>query len=239
MIRSLFGLLVVIGVLLLPGTVLAHPGPPRPTPTPHTQQTALTGRVPAPSGTAVTLKVMDLDVGLFKDCETSTSLAGPDGFPETSSFQFVLDGSCLAGTEGVFVCWSPRREDCALVAVSTGWRSVASPRFDLPSFAELGPTLDTGLLTSIPTEPAPDQTIVPPEAHDLLPGEGAALDNPADAGQQITASSASGPGPGQQVADLSQTEQGARYDWLLWAGAALLVAGLALGAALRVRARRS
>ncbi len=239
MISSLFGLLVVVGVLLLPGTVMAHPGPPPPTPTPHPQRTALEGRVPAPSGTAVTLKAFNVEAASFKSCGTRTSFVDAAASPDTSRFELVLDRSCFEGQDGVFVCWSPRREDCALVAVSTGWRSVVSPRPDLPSFAELGPTLDTGLLTSIPTEPAPDQTIVPPETHDLLPGEGAALDNPADSGQQIAASSASGPGPGQQVADLSQAEQGARYGWLLWAGAALLVAGLALGAALRIKARGS
>ncbi len=253
MIRSLLGLLVVIGVLL-PGSILAdgtplpaptpHVGPPLPEPTPHDQRTALTGRVPAPSGTAVTLKAMDLEVGAFKDCGTSTTRAGPDDSPDTSSFQFVLDGACLDGTEGVMLCWSARSEDCYIVAAPLGMRPLLG--VDPPSFAELGETLNTGLLAPRVIgrgSPATSNAGHGPDGHG--PDSALPLADPADAGQQITASAASGPGPGpdlgrdQQVADLSQSEQGGRYGWLLWAGAAMLVAGLAVAAGVGVRARRS
>ena len=237
MIRSLLGLLVVIGVLL-PGTILADPGPPPPTPTPHAQRTALTGRVPAPSGTAVTLKALDLNVGGIKDCETSTSRVGPDDSPDTSSFQLVLDGSCLAGAEGVFVCWSPRPSDCSLLTASAGMLRSGLVMADVPSFTELGQTLRTELLAP----PVKDREEGPVNLARRAPGGTLRLADLADAGQQITDSA--GSGPGQQVADLlvadlSQSEQGGRYGWLLWAGAAMLVAGLALAAGVGVRARRS
>ena len=48
MIRSLLGLLVVTGVLL-PGTVLAGPGPPRPEPTPHANGRLLPDEFPPPA----------------------------------------------------------------------------------------------------------------------------------------------------------------------------------------------
>ena len=235
MMRSLFGLLVVIGALLLPGTVLADPEPPRPEPTPHAQRTALSGRVPVPSDSTVTLKAFNVEAASFKSCGTRTSFVDAADSPNTSSFELVLDRSCFEGQDGVFVCWSPRREDCALVAVSSGWRSVVSPRFDLPSFAELGPTLHTGLLTSIPTEPAPDQTIVPPEAHDVLPGDDAAIDDPAGADHQITDLTDSD----QLLAQPDASTRSNLHGWLLWAGVAALAAGLAFGAGLRGKARRS
>jgi len=252
MIRSLFGLLVVIGVLLLPGTVLADPGSPRPEPTPHTQRTALSGRVPAPSGTAVTLKAMDIDVVRFEECATGTTLAGPDDSPETSSFEFVLDGACVSGAEGIFVCWSPDIDDCNLVTADAAMLRAGLISADVPSFSELGGTLRTGLLappvkdrveSSVNFNRGPtsgtlplDDTPFPIHGDGIKAGATLPLDEPADAGQ-ITTSSGAGAGPDQQVADLNQSEQGARYGWLLWTGAALLVAGLALGAALRVRAR--
>ena len=235
---ALLAVLLVVAVLLaviavlLPGTILAHPGPPPPTPTPHAQQTALSGRVPAPSGAVVTLKAMDLTVG-FKDCGTDTSLAGPNDSPETSSFQFVLDGACLAGTQGVMVCWSPRSEDCNIVTASVGQLRQSYFKADVPSFTELGQTLDTGLLA-----PRVKEAVTPPHGDGVRTGGIVPDAGLADADQQVTASSGSGPGPDQQIADLSQTEQGARYAWLLWAGAALLVAGLALATAVRVKARR-
>ena len=231
MIRSLLGLLVVIGVLL-PGTVLADPGTPLPEPTPHAQRTALTGRVPAPSGTAVTLRAMDLRVG-FNDCGTSTTRAGPDDSPDTSSFQFVLDGSCLDGTHGVLLCWSPRTEDCYIVAAPLGMRPLLG--VDPPSFAELGPTLNTGLLAPQVIDWNPAISI----SAGHLPDSALQLADQAEADQQIAGPAASGPGPDQQVADLGQSEQGGRHAWLLWSGAAMLVAGLAVAAVVGVRARRS
>ena len=232
MIHSLLGLLVVIGVLL-PGTILAD-GTPPPEPTPHAQRTALTGRVSAPSGTAVTLRAFNLDDGGLKDCGTSTTRAGPEDSPDTSTFQFVLDGSCLAGAEGVFVCWSPRPDDCSLVTADAGMLRSGLIKADVPSFTELGQTLSTGLLAP----PVPDRPQIGIIGGDFGGGT-PPLADPADAGQQITGPSGSGPGPDQQVADLSQSEQGGRYAWLLWSGAAMLVAGLAVAAGVGVRARRS
>ena len=236
MIRSLLGLLVVIGVLLPGAVVLADPGPPLPEPTPHAQRTALTGRVPAPSGTAVTLRAMDLRVG-FNDCGTSTTRAGPDDSPDTSSFQFVLDGACLDGTDGVLLCWSGRTEDCYIVTASEGQLRQGYLKADVPSFADLGQTLSTGLLAPQVIDWNPAISI----SAGHLPDSALQLADHAEADQQIAGPSASGPGPvpDQQVADLGQSEQGGRHAWLLWAGAATLVAGLALAAGLGVRARRS
>ena len=180
---------------------------------------------------------MDLDVVAFKDCGTSTSLAGPDDSPDTSSFQFVLDGACLDGTEGVMLCWSERSEDCYIVAAPLGMRPLLG--VDPPSFAELGETLNTGLLA--PRVKRIESQIL----FGLEDGGSLALADLADAGRQIPGAAGSGPGPGpnpgrdQQVADLSQSEQGGRYAWLLWTGAAMLVAGLAVAAGVGVRARRS
>ena len=181
---------------------------------------------------------MDLAVPAFKDCGTSTSRAGPDDSPDTSSFQFVLDGSCLDGTEGVMLCWSPRAEDCYIVAAPLGMRPLLG--VDPPSFAELGQTLNTGLLAPRVKRIEGPVVFAGHEDGGTLP-----LAEPADAGQQITGAAGSAPGPGpdpdrdQQVADLSQSEQGGRYGWLLWAGASMLVAGLALAAVFGVWARRS
>ena len=152
---------------------------------------------------------MDLEAGLFRDCGTSTTRAGPDGSPGTSSFQFVLDGACLASTEGVMLCWSPQKEDCYIVTASAGMLRAGTLGVDPPSFAELGQTLRTGLL-------APrvfDQIESPVNRH--AAGGTLPLADPADGGQQITGPSGSGPGPDQQVADLRQSEQDGRYGWLL------------------------
>jgi len=138
------------------------------------------------------------------------------------------------------VCWSPRSEDCNIVTASAGQLRQSYVKVDVPSFSELGRTLRTDLLA--PRVITLDDAVLSPQ-HIDEPARGAQrpIADLGDAGQQITAASGagSGPDPDQQVADLGQSEQGARYGWLLWTGAALLVAGLALGAALRVKARGS
>jgi hypothetical protein len=117
---------------------------------------------------------MNLDVGLFTDCDTSTSFTGPDDSADTSSFVLVLHPTCLEAAEAAMICWSSAPEDCAVVAAPEGFF------LDVPSLSRLmGQTIDVGLLTPR-TIDVPD---VPPHG-DGAPGVGGLPPTGVDSGQQ-------------------------------------------------------
>lgn len=146
-------------------------------PTPGPDEIALVGQVPAPAGTTVTVRTMDLDAGVFSDCVSVTSTAG-DG-PDASDFTVLVPASCLQDAEGLTVCWGAAPEDCAVIA-ATGPLATGVPSID----DLLGQTVDTGLLTGAPL-PDPSE-LVPPHG-DVGPTPAAGLPS-------------AGTGPEQQAA---------------------------------------
>ena len=112
------------------------------TPSPGADEIGFVGLVPAAPGSPVTLKAMDLDVGLFSDCQVVTSFASAGDAPNTARFEVLASATCLEQAEAVMLCWSAAPEDCAVLAAP------ASLSLGVPSISDLlGQTVDVGLLT--------------------------------------------------------------------------------------------
>jgi len=184
-----------------------EPGPSAPTPT--ADQIVFVGRVPAPAGTTVTLRVFDIDTADFTSCATATTLAVSEASSTESSFVLTLETSCLGDAEGAVICWDQSLQQCDVVAAMPG--AVPGP---LPSLAELGQTIDTGLLAA-PAALDPEDLVLPhgdsgPTVREGLPS----------------------------VGSTESEERGHYYQWLLWAGLGLLGAGLILAATSLAAVRR-
>lgn len=159
--RTLF---VVTAVLLLGtglGTALAQSPPESPASTPGPDEIVFVGSVPVPAGTTVTLRVIDLDVGLFSDCDTALTFAGPGDVLGTSSFRIVLHSTCLREADGAMLCWSSAVEDCNVLAAPEGLFPDVAPLSEL-----VGQTTDIGL-----RRPRTIEIPVVPEGRDGAPIE--------------------------------------------------------------------
>lgn len=148
---------LVTALLIVPGIGLGTGFAQSPTaPAPGADEILFVGQVPAPAGTAVALRMMDLDAGVFSDCDTVTTFAGAGDSPNRSRFEILTPAACLRDVEAAMVCWSSAQEDCAVIAQQEGLgiRPEIAPLSEM-----LGRTIDVGLLAPRTIE-VPD---VPPE----------------------------------------------------------------------------
>jgi hypothetical protein len=201
-------LLIALAALALLSPLRAEAQDTSVIPTPGPEEIVFVGQVPVAAGAVITLRVMDLDVGIFSNCGTATTYSAGADATGTSTFAIVASAGCLAGAEGAVICWDKEYKLCAVVAAVPG--SIPN---DVPSLADVGVTVDTGLLSA--AAPIDPDELIPPEPGDgvtspeVLPPAGSEFDKRTD-------------------------EQA----WLLWTGLAALSAGLVIGAGLFVAARR-
>jgi hypothetical protein len=104
---------LLVGVLLsvIIANQTAHPSRAAETPTPPSSGTATTsgsmtisGQVPAPAGTSVTVEVLDPSTLQPTQCSSTTSTGGTAG---TSDFTVTVSSKCVQGVSGnLRICWA-------------------------------------------------------------------------------------------------------------------------------------